>query len=73
MFTQEMFSSDKKNRNSVSFEESDVIFVADFFADEYTGGAELTTEAVFKTSPYNTYKLKSSDLNQELIGMKRLK
>ena len=66
MFSQSVFET-KKNRNKYEFEEADVIFVADLFADEYTGGAELTTEALFGTSPYKTFKLKSSDLTEQLI------
>ena len=49
------------------FQESNVVFVADIFLEDYGGGAERTTEALFEVSPYNTCKIKSSDLNQELI------
>ena len=66
MFSQGMFET-KKNRNEIKFEEADIIFVADLFTDEYSGGAELTTEALFGTSPYKTYKLKSSDLTEQQI------
>ena len=67
MFSQSIFET-KKSRNKYEFEDSDVVFVADFFTDEYAGGAELTTEALFGTSPYKTYKLKSSDLTTRLYG-----
>ena len=66
MFSQGMFET-KKNRNEIKFEEADIIFVADLFTDEYSGGAELTTEALFGTSPYKTYKLKSSELTEQQI------
>ena len=66
MFSQSVFET-KKNKNKYEFQEADVIFVADLFADEYAGGAELTTEALFGTSPYKTYKLKSSDLTEQQI------
>ena len=66
MFSQSVFET-KKERNEIKFEEADVIFVADLFTDEYSGGAELTTEALFGTSPYKTYKLKSSDLTEQQI------
>ena len=66
MFSQSVFET-KKNRNEYEFEEADVIFVADLFTDEYSGGAELTTEALFGTSPYKTFKLKSSDLTEQQI------
>ena len=66
MFSQSVFET-KKNRNQYEFQEADVIFVADLFTDEYSGGAELTTEALFGTSPYKTYKLKSKDVTDQLI------
>lgn len=66
MFSQGMFET-KKERNKIKFEEANIVFVADFFIDEYAGGAELTTEALIETSPYPAYKIKSSELTQELI------
>ena len=66
MFSQSVFET-KKNRNIYEFQEADVIFVADLFTDEYSGGAELTTEALYGTSPYKSYKIKSNELTQELI------
>ena len=61
-------------RNKNTFKESDIIFVSDFFADEYVGGAELTTEALFKTSSKKAYKLKSTELNESHIasGMQKV-
>ena len=44
-----------------------VIFVADFFAEELIGGAELTTEALIESSPYLIKKIKSQDLSIELV------
>ncbi len=49
------------------FESSDVVFVADMFLDDYGGGAERTTEALFEVAPYKTCKIKSSELTEELI------
>lgn len=66
MFSQSVFET-KKNRNKYEFQEADVVFVADLFTDEYSGGAELTTEALFGTSPYKTYKLKSNELTEQLV------
>ena len=61
-------------RNKYTFDESNVIFVSDVFTDEYSGGAELTTEALFETSPYKTFKLKSNELSGEHIqnGMQKI-
>ena len=39
------------NNNESTFEEADVIFVADMFRGEYAGGAELTTDALLQTAP----------------------
>ena len=49
------------------FSESDVVFVADMFLEDYGGGAERTTEALFEVAPYNTFKLRSNEVSQELI------
>jgi len=49
------------------FGSSDVVFVADMFLEEYGGGAERTTGALFELSPYKTCKIKSNQVTQELI------
>jgi hypothetical protein len=67
MFTGKSLFEQKNNINIHSFEESDVVFVSDLFVDEYTGGAELSTEALFKTSPFKVHKLKSNLMTKELI------
>lgn len=46
---------------------ADVVFVADVYLDEYGGGAEKSTEALYETAIYKTHKLKSSELTQEVI------
>jgi len=38
-------------------EEAEVIFVADLFVDQYVGGAELTSEALIKSSHRNIQKI----------------
>ena len=50
-----------------NFQESDIIFVADMFLEDYGGGAERTTEALFETAIYKTVKIKSNEITQELI------
>lgn len=50
-----------------SFEDADVIFIADMFKSDYPGGAELTTDALLQTTPYKTHCVKSSDLDVNLI------
>jgi glycosyltransferase involved in cell wall biosynthesis len=45
----------------------DIVFVSDSYADEYTGGAELTTEALLGSCPLNVCRIKSSDVTLELL------
>ena len=46
-----------------------IVFVADLFAENYLGGAELTTEAIIKTSPdqCEVTKVRCGELTQEFI------
>lgn len=53
--------------NYSSFEEADVIFVADLFREEYAGGGELTTDALLQSTPYKTHCVKSNALTPNLI------
>ena len=49
------------------FLNADVVFVADAFIEEYGGGAEKSTEALYEVSPYKTFKCKSIEVTKELI------
>jgi glycosyltransferase involved in cell wall biosynthesis len=51
------------NPNKVIDPAAEVIFVADLFAEDYAGGAELTSEALIQESPYKVQKLHSRDLS----------
>jgi len=44
-----------------------VVFVADLFAEDYVGGAELTTEAILDMSPTKVFKLHSASLTEDLV------
>lgn len=44
-----------------------IVFVADMFVDDYVGGAELTTEALIKTSPLTVMKVRSKDVDMDLL------
>jgi len=46
---------------------SQIIFVADLFVEDYVGGAELTSEAIIKSSPLRTFKIKSKDVTLETL------
>lgn len=45
----------------------DVVFVSDMFAEDYVGGAELTTEALIKSSPFAVQKLHARDVTMRLL------
>ena len=42
---------------------NEVIFISDFFVDDYQGGAELTTEALIEDSPFKIKKIQSSSVD----------
>jgi hypothetical protein len=48
-------------------DKAQVIFVADMFASDYVGGAELTTEALIKSSPFEVFRLHSKHVTMELL------
>ena len=47
---------------------SQIIFVADLFLEDYTGGAELTSEALISESPFRVQKIKSQNVTMELLS-----
>lgn len=44
-----------------------VIFVADMFVEDYVGGAELTTQALIDSAPFEVHKIKSSMVTMETL------
>jgi len=58
-----MFSSQFQIQNKHVPSVCDVVFVADFFAEDLVGGAELTTEALIKSSPFRVFKLHTKDVS----------
>ena len=48
-------------------DDASIIFVADIFAKDYAGGAELTTQALIDSCPFPAYMVKSSDLTMEML------
>ena len=44
-----------------------IVFVADLFADEYIGGAELTTEALIEACPFEYVKINSKDVTIQTL------
>lgn len=64
---QSPFENQKSNQSN--FKESKVVFVSDLHVSEYAGGAELSTDALMKTSPFGEVCfLRSRDLTQEHIS-----
>jgi len=52
-----------------NFDDCKVVFVSDFHKDDYAGGAELSTDALMKTSPFGEVCfLRSRDLTQDHIA-----
>jgi glycosyltransferase involved in cell wall biosynthesis len=47
--------------------ETEVIFVADLFVEDYVGGAELTTEALVEKCPVKLQKIKAKDVSLGLL------
>ena len=48
-------------------ESADIVFVADLFAEDYVGGAELTTEALIESSPLEVFKVRCSEISMETL------
>ena len=46
---------------------TEIIFVADLYSNEYVGGAELTTDAIIAATNKNIFKLHSESLTPELV------
>lgn len=44
-----------------------VIFVNDFFIKDISGGAELTTDAIIKKSPYKVFRMHSKSVTRKLL------
>lgn len=63
-FDQSLFQQFKKN---LFTQESQFIFVSDLFAEQYTGGAELTLQALLDSCPYPAEKINSKDITLEHI------
>lgn len=47
--------------------DAEIVVVADLFAEDYLGGAELTTEALIKSSPLNIFKVHSKDVTMKTL------
>ena len=61
-FSSNTESTDTENRESVQ-----VVLVADYFASELTGGAELSTQALIDSSPFVVKKVKSETVDLKVL------
>ena len=61
-----MFDSPFQKNNLVP-EDCDVVFVSDLFVEDYVGGAELTSEAIIESSPLKVHKIKSRDIDLQVL------
>lgn len=50
-----------------ALDDADVIVVADMFAGQYAGGAELTTEALLEASPFKVARVRSRDVTVDVL------
>jgi glycosyltransferase involved in cell wall biosynthesis len=71
MFNKNFFNNEKSLVEKVR--ESDVIFVADVYSDQYLGGAEITTEVFFDGADRKCCKIKCTDLTNEIVEAGLLK
>lgn len=63
-----MFNSPFETQKPFSFEkETRFVFVADLFASDYVGGAELTSQALIDSCPEPIEKVRSKDLTVEIL------
>ncbi len=67
-----MFKSPFEEGKSLTVQEkihsSEIVFVSDFFVEDYTGGAELTTEALIESSNLKVCKVRSAELTMEALS-----
>ena len=62
-----MFTSPFQSHQVTVPDEAKVVWVQDFFADQYTGGAELTSQAMIDVSPHTIFRVKCSDLSMDTL------
>ncbi len=64
-----MFASPFEEKAAVSIPDTaEIVFVSDLFTSDYVGGAELTTDALIDSSPYNVFRLHSRDVNNNTLS-----
>lgn len=66
-FQNSVFDTEQKEQKPSIPQSTQVVFVSDMFVDDYCGGAELTTQALIDSSPFEIYKLHSKDVTMETL------
>ena len=56
------------NPNKLLNDRAEIIFVADLFEEDYAGGAEMTSEALIQSSPFEIQKVHSRDVNLSVLN-----
>lgn len=62
-----MFTSPFSTQKFTFDEDTKFVFVADLFAEDYVGGAELTSQALIDSCPEKLQKVKAKDLTLEVL------
>jgi len=65
-FSNPVFSNSNSQEISIP-EDCQMVFVSDMFVEDYVGGAELTTEALIESSPFQVFKLRSHQVTMETL------
>ena len=61
------FNGQQQKADMLIPEESQVVFVADMFVEQYVGGAELTTDALMKSSKFSTTYINAKDVSLKTL------
>lgn len=61
------------NPSKLVRDDTEIIFVADLFEEDYAGGAEMTSEAIIQSSPLKIQKIYAKDVNLSILnqGLKK--
>lgn len=65
-YSDSLFSSEQDRTVQIP-SSAKIVAVADMFAEDYSGGAELTTQALLDASPVEVFKIRSNELSMKLL------
>ena len=58
---------DPDAQGQIDTRQVEIVFVSDMFVEDYSGGAELTSEALIESCPMRILKLRSSQVSIEAL------